>query len=184
MNVWQTATVATLVSLWAGSASAEETTLAGSSGIDLGFHIELGGGSVVKWDAFDETGNSFGGLLLVKLDDFEVGLGAAVVLPDSRLQADFAMLWLEGRYHFLGRPSSLGLSPYVLGGLGVSLADEFDILPSGFIPARWSRETNIAIQLGAGLRWGGPSGMYAAAEVRVVNHTHLGLQLRIGYAFP
>jgi hypothetical protein len=165
-------------------AHAEDAAVVGEPELDLGFHVEIGGGSVLKWDAFDETGNSFGGLLLLKLADFEVGLGASVVLPDSRTQADFAMLWVEGRYHILGRPTALGLSPYVLAGLGMSLGDDFDILPSGFIPARWSRDTNVALHLGAGLRWGASEGMYVSAEARAVNHTHLGLQLLVGYAFP
>jgi len=150
----------------------------------LHVHIELGGGSILKWSALDETGNTFGGLVLLRWRALELGLGAAVVLPDSRLQADFATLWVEGRYHLLGQPRPLALAPYLLAGLGVTLADEFEPLPTGFIPARWSRETNVAVHLGAGLRWGATSGMYAAAEVRALNHTHLGLQLLIGLAFP
>lgn len=155
-----------------------------SDDLELRVHVELGGGSIIKWDAFDETGNTFGGLVLVRLRELELGLGAAVVLPDSRLQADFATLWLEGRYHVLGPPRALTFSPYVLAGLGVTLADGFEPLPTGFIPARWSREANLAVHLGAGLRWGATSGMYAAAEVRALNHTHLGLQLLVGVAFP
>lgn len=156
----------------------------GSKDLELAFHIEIGGGSILKWSAFDETGNTFGGLVLVRLRELEIGLGAAVVLPDSRLQADFATFWLEGRYHILGEPQPLALSPYILAGLGVTLADGFEPLPTGFIPARWSREANLAVHLGAGLRWGQTSGMYVAAEVRALNHTHLGLQLLVGVAFP
>lgn len=155
-----------------------------SDDLELHFHVELGGGSIIKWSAFDETGNTFGGLVLVRLRELEIGLGAAVVLPDSRLQADFATFWVEGRYHLLGEPRALSFSPYVLAGLGATLADGFEPLPTGFIPARWSREANLAVHLGAGLRWGETSGMYAAAEVRALNHTHLGLQLLVGVAFP
>lgn len=155
-----------------------------SDDLELRFHVELGGGSIIKWSAFDETGNTFGGLILVRLRELELGLGAAVVLPDSRLQADFATFWVEGRYHILGEPQALSFSPYLLAGLGATLADGFEPLPTGFIPARWSREANLAVHLGAGLRWGATSGMYAAAEARALNHTHLGLQLLIGFAFP
>lgn len=172
-----TALAATLMT---ADARAEEA----SDGPDFRVHVEVGGGSVLKWSAFDETGNSFGGLVLLRWRALEVGIGAAVVLPDSRLQADFATLWVEGRYHVLGAPQPLTLSPYILAGLGATLADEFEPLPTGFIPARWSREANVAFHLGAGLRWGETRGMYAAAEVRALNHTHLGLQLLIGVAFP
>jgi hypothetical protein len=146
----------------------------GEDGVELHVHLELGGGSILKWSAFDETGNTFGGLILVRLRELELGLGAAVALPDSRLQADFATFWFEGRYHLLGEPRPLRFSPYVLAGLGATLADGFEPLPTGFIPARWSREANVALHLGAGLRWG----------VRAFNHTHLGLQLLIGFALP
>lgn len=176
--------VAALVVWTAPDARAEPAAPASDDGSGLAVHVELGGGSVIKWDAFDETGNSFGGIALIRWRELEVGLGAAIVLPDSRLQADFATFWLEGRYHLLGPPIARTFSPYVLAGLGVTLADEFVPLPTGFIPARWSREANLAVHLGAGLRWGATSGMYIAAEARALNHTHLGLQLLIGFAFP
>ena len=180
--------VLSLVSVLAGAGRAEGdvglTASAQNDGIHV--HIELGGGSVVKWSALDQTGNAFGGLVLLRLADLEFGLGAAVVLPDSRTQADFAMLWAEGRYHFLGYPTAgaLAISPYASLALGVSFEDGSAPLPSGFIPARWSREANVAIHYGIGARWGGASGMYLAAEARGINHTHLGLQLLVGYAFP
>ncbi len=145
--------------------------------------FEVGGGSVVRWSAADETGNAFGGLVVLTFDAFAVGLGAAAVMPDSRLQANFTVLWAEGRFTFLETPvGGLKLSPYATLGVGYALEDKAAPSVTGFLPARWSREGSPVVLAGAGVRYGADDGMYLAAEARAFNHTHLGLQILVGYA--
>jgi len=149
----------------------------------LSIAFELGGGSVVRWSAADETGNAFGGLVLVTFEDFAVGLGVAAVMPDSRLQANFTVLWAEARYSFVDAPVGLlTLTPYATLGFGYALEDKAAVSRTGFIPARWSRDGSPVLLAGAGVRYGADEGMYLAAEVRAFNHTHLGLQILVGYA--
>jgi len=148
---------------------------------EVAVEVELGGGSVIAWDASGETGNAFGGAVLLGIGDLSVGLGAAAVMPDSRLQGEFGAYWAEARWEFLGREGLL--SPYGLVGLGFSTADGFEVGGTGFVPARWSSAASFVGMLGAGARFGKPTGMYFAADVRAWNHTHLGLQLAAGFRF-
>jgi len=147
----------------------------------FGVDMQLGGGSVIAWESSNETGNAFGGTLLLDVDAFSVGVGLATVLPDSRLQANFGAFWLEGRWYFLD-PESL-LSPYAVIGLGIATADDFVRDNTGFLPARWSSDLGPVGMVGAGVRFGEATGMYLAADVRAWNHTHLGIQLVAGYRF-
>jgi len=147
----------------------------------FGVDVQLGGGSVLAWDSADETGNAFGGVLLLDVDAFAVGLGAAAVMPDSRLQGQFGAFWAEGRWYFLG---SDGLfAPYGVIGFGVAFADGFERSGTGFIPARWSSDIGPVAMAGAGIRFGEATGMYLTADVRAWNHSHLGIQLIAGYRF-
>lgn len=147
----------------------------------FGVDMQLGGGSVLAWDSSDETGNAFGGTLLLDVDAFAVGIGLATVLPDSRLQANFGAFWLEGRWYFLDAESLL--SPYAVVGFGLATADDFVRGSTGFVPARWSSDLGPVGMVGAGVRFGEATGMYLAADVRAWNHTHLGIQLVAGYRF-
>ncbi len=165
--------VAIVFALAASTARAEDVVL----GVDL----QLGGGSVLAWDNASDTGNAFGGALLLDVDDFAVGFGAAAVMSDSRLQARFGTYWLEGRWHFLGGDALL--SPYAVAGVGFATFDDFELLPDGGVPARWSSEMNVVAMLGAGARFGRATGMYLALDVRAWNHTHLGFQLAAGFRF-
>jgi hypothetical protein len=143
--------------------------------------VQLGGGSVVAWDASDETGNSLGGVVLMGLGDFSFGVGGAAVMPDSRLQGEFGAFWVEGRWYFLGRDPLF--QPYAVAGAGFASADGFEPGPTGFIPARWSTALGPIVMLGAGARYGEATGLFLAADLRAWNHTHLGIQLLAGFAF-
>lgn len=151
-----------------------------ASALPITLDLQLGGGSVIAWDAGDETGNAFGAMIEVGFGDLAVGAGAAAVMPDSRLQGDFGAFWVEGRWYVLGRGL---LAPYALAGLGFATEDGFEPDATGFLPARWSSDPGFVGMLGAGVRFGAPTGMFLAADVRAWNHTHLGLQLLVGFAF-
>lgn len=151
-----------------------------ASAAPVSLDLQLGGGSVVAWEAGDETGNAIGALVEVGLGAFAVGAGAAAVMPDSRLQGDFGTFWVEGRWYLLGRGL---LAPYAVVGLGFSTEDGFERDATGFVPARWSSDPGFVGMLGAGVRFGGPTGLFLAADVRAWNHTHLGLSLLAGFAF-
>jgi hypothetical protein len=149
--------------------------------IPVGLEVHLGGGSVIAWDGADETGNAFGGLVLLGLGNFDVGLGGAAALPDSRLQGEFGAFWVEGRWSYLGREDLF--SPYVVTGLGFATGDGFEPSGTGFLPARWSSETGFLGMFGTGLRFSEPTGMSLSADVRSWNVSHLGIQLLVGYRF-
>lgn len=156
-------------------------SVAHADAVELGVDVQLGGGSVLAWDNASDTGNAFGGAILLDIDDFAIGFGAAAVMPDSRLQGRFGTYWLEGRWQFLGR--EMLLSPYAVVGVGVADADDFAPNGTGFVPARWSTDTNVVAMLGAGARFGRATGMYLTLDVRAWNHTHLGIQLAAGFRF-
>lgn len=164
-----------LVAALAAGARAE------ASELELGLEVQLGGGSVLAWDGPDETGNAFGGVVLVGLGDFAVGLGAAMAMPDSRLQGQFGAFWAEGRWAFLGRDWLI--TPYGVLGLGFATADGFERSGTGFSPARWSTGAGFLGMLGAGLRFGERTGMSLSVDVRTWNVSHLGFQLIAGYRF-
>jgi len=151
-----------------------------ASAAPISLDLQLGGGSVVAWEAGDETGNAIGALVEVGFGDFAVGAGAAAVMPDSRLQGDFGTFWVEGRWYLLGRGL---LAPYAVVGLGFSTEDGFERDATGFVPARWSTDPGFVGMLGAGLRFGAPTGLFLAGDARVWNHTHLGLSLLAGFTF-
>lgn len=157
------------------------SSVARADEVELGVDLQLGGGSVLAWDNANETGNAFGGAILLDVDDFALGFGLAAVMPDSRLQARFGTYWLEGRWLFLGRDALL--SPYAVVGVGLADADDFAPTGTGFVPARWSSEMNVVAMLGAGARIGRATGLYLAVDVRAWNHTHLGFQLAAGFRF-
>ncbi len=165
-----------LVAALAGHARAEE-----SAALAIGLEVHLGGGSVLAWDGPDETGNAFGGVVLVALDDFSVGLGAAAAMPDSRLQGQLEAFWAEGRWAFLGREWLF--TPYGVLGLGFATADGFERSGTGFSPARWSSSAGFLGMFGAGVRFGEATGMSLSVDVRSWNVSHLGFQLIAGYRF-
>lgn len=174
-----------------GTAEAEVATEAPSSPAepawDPGFQLalELGGASVIRYSAPDETGNAFGGVVVARVGALTFGLGLAAVMPDSRTQANFLTLWAEARFDLAALPlgSGVALSPYVLVGIGGALSDGFLPPRTGFIPPRWSRDGSLLAVGGLGARLGAPHGMYLSAEARAYNHTHLGLQLMVGHTF-
>lgn len=143
--------------------------------------VEVGGGTLIAYDAADETGNAFGGLLGVRFDQWEVLFGGAVALPDSRLQGRFGALWAEGRYLPMG--SSHLVTPYVALGAGMSLQDAFTGSDTGFIPARWSTGTNLLGMVAVGARFGEQRGLYLGLDARAWNLTQLGLSVVVGCAF-
>lgn len=168
--------------LWApaGHAAAPDDGVElGVGDVRYGFELAIGGGSVIAWGASDETGNAFGGFALVDVDSFAFGLGAAAVMPDSRLQGEFGAYWVEGRWSFLGRDTML--APYVVVGVGFATNDEFT--GGDFVPARWSTRDGFIALGGAGVRFGGRTGMFLDADVRAWNQTHLGISLGAGYRF-
>ncbi|MCA9517513.1 MAG: hypothetical protein KC635_21380 [Myxococcales bacterium] len=144
--------------------------------------IELGGGSVLEWDAPDQVGNCFGAGVFLGFGDLAVGLAGAAVLPDSRTQGQFGAFWIEGRwapFHL-----DIPLSPYALVGFGLATSDDFqprgDVLPA----ARWVTDGISPLgTAGLGVRFGAPTGLQVALDVRVYNHTHGGVNLIAEYTF-
>ena len=61
--------------LWLGGGSAQAAPIR--------LDVQLGGGSVLAWDASSETGNSIGGLVLMGLGDFSFGIGGLFTLMMS-----------------------------------------------------------------------------------------------------
>jgi len=162
-------------------------SIAPAAAAQIRVDLMVGGGTVVDYDASDETGNAFGFTALVGVSDFAVGFGAATVLPDSRTQGQFGALWAEGRWYVLGREGLL--QPYgVLGiggatGDGFEVGDFFDDNGNPVEPARWSRSGGFLAMLGAGARYGEASGAFLAVDVRAWNLQQLGFALSAGYTF-
>lgn len=168
----------------AALALAALTALASLSGparaVDL--EVTLGGGTLLPWSDGGEVGNTFGAGATLALGDLELGLAGAVVLPDSRIQARFGALWLEARYHLLGR--HLALSPFALAGVGLATGDVYargDLDPE---PPRWTESGPAPLtMLGAGARYGAARGLGISLDLRLYNHTHAGINVLVGYRF-
>ncbi len=145
--------------------------------------VSVGGGPILSWDDPGNIGNGFG--LHVQLHVHEliaVGLGAATVLPDSRIQAQFGAFWVEGRVHPFGRDTLW--TPYALVGLGFASGDDVaaDVLTAD--TTRWNAETASFLGLlGVGIRFGQREGLFATLDVRAFNASQAGAHLTAGYAF-
>jgi hypothetical protein len=148
---------------------------------DVRVDLLVGGGTVIDYGASDETGNAFGATALVGYGDFSGGFGLARVLPDSRTQGQFTAWWIEGRWSVLGRDALL--QPYVVIGLGGATDDDFVPGSLDFEPAQWSTRTGFLAMVGAGLRYGGPRGIFLAVDARAWNLGHLGVGLNAGVTF-
>ncbi|TNF28558.1 MAG: hypothetical protein EP329_17660 [Deltaproteobacteria bacterium] len=150
---------------------------------DVDVVIDLGGGTLLAWNAPEQVGNAFGLAAFVGLGAFEVGVSGALVLPDSRVQGDFGAYWVEGRWFPLERT---GLwSPWLALGLGVATDDGLDARTIDAIrPIRWVTEGPSALAVAAiGLRYGRRSGLHFSVDLRAYNHSHGGMNLIVGYAF-
>jgi hypothetical protein len=143
------------------------------------FALEAAGGTVLHLGAGDETGNAFGGIMSVRWGPLALGFGTAVTMPDARLQGQFTALWGEVRYHFQ-RAWDI-LEPYGTAGVGGSTGDGFTPSEANFVPVRWSPDGGALGFIGAGLRLGRAHGMSLAFDARVINASHLGLQILLGF---
>ena len=145
--------------------------------------VAIGGGPILAWDDTANVGNGFGLYTALHIHELvAVGIGAATVLPDSRIQAQFGAFWVEGRVHPFGRD---GLwTPYALIGLGFATGDsveDSDTLPE---LARWNEDSPSALGLlGVGVRLGNRTGLFATVDLRAFNASHAGAHLSAGYAF-
>lgn len=144
--------------------------------------LELGGGSIMAWDAPDQVGNAFGGGVFISFGALSLGLAGATVLPDSRTQGQFGAFWIEGRWAPF--QLDLPLTPYAILGVGLATSDGFqpraDLLP----PARWVTGGISALgTAGLGVRFGAPTGLQVALDLRVYNHTHGGVNVVAEYTF-
>lgn len=159
--------------------------------------VGFSGGSLAPWDAMGEVGNAYAFSAGVWLDDFRVLASGGGVLPGSRPQGHFGVLWAEAQWHPLRmlfcELGLTGLSPYVLAGLGVATRDDPpQALPGAPADVRWSHEGPAPVGIfGLGLSYGpliGPEmgplgGLSVGADVRIYNITHGGLALSVGYTF-
>ena len=142
-------------------------------GVDVG--ARLSGGTAAEWVAPYEAGNLVGFTATVNVGDFQGGMSAGLVLPDSRQEGEFKTFGLEAQWHpFRGAEwvHRLYLSPYLLAGVGLTAGDEPSedlILPV----VRWvSEKPQFLGQLGVGLTFGAPTGLYVSLDLRALNHTH------------
>ncbi|MEZ4265830.1 MAG: hypothetical protein R3F39_05590 [Myxococcota bacterium] len=170
----------------AATLTAWSTSAADAAGVRV--DIGIMGGTMAEWDAFGEAGNAFGLRAGVRVGSFDVALALAGVMPAGRVQARFASIWAEGRWHpFMERllARDVPLSPFLLVGAGVATADgaearDFD----GFDAVRWTPDrARPVIMAGLGLRYGANDGLYGSLDARAYNLSHGGLVLAIGYAF-
>ncbi|MGM0574985.1 MAG: hypothetical protein ACQEXJ_04555 [Myxococcota bacterium] len=155
---------------------------------DSGVHIDAGvvGSTVTAWDAFDEAGNAFGLAAGAHVSDFRVTAAFAGVLPDARSRAQFITVWLEGQWHpfrEMTADRALPLSPYALLGLGVAAGDDAGDGPDSE-GVRWGSDgAEFVGMLGVGVRYGPPSGLYVALDLRGYNVSHAGVALSAGWVF-
>lgn len=159
--------------------------------------VGLMAGTIAPWDAFGEAGNAYGLSAGVWLDDFRVVIAGGGVLPASRPQGHFGVVFAELQWHPLRtlfcEIGARGLSPYAVGGVGVATKDDPPPPLSGAPPdVRWAHKGPAPLaMLGLGISWGpviGPGmgplgGLSVSADVRTYNASHAGLVFSAGYTF-
>jgi hypothetical protein len=160
--------------------------VAPAHGMEISVVATFMGGTLMPWEAPEETGNGYGASLGVELArDYRLSIAAGGILPDSRLQGHFGVFWLEGQWHpftdwFVER--ELYLSPFALVGLGFALED--DAPEDGTAFARWSSHgLQFVSMVGLGVSYGPRPGFFVTGDIRLYNLTHGGIVLGAGYGF-
>ena len=160
--------------------------LLGGTGVAeaVDFGARLSGGTAAAWERPYEAGNLVGATLTLDVGDLQGGLSAGLVLPDSRADGQFNAFGLEGQWHPFRRSdwaSRLHLSPYLVAGIGLVDADAPPADP--VVPVvRWvTQGPQFLGQLGVGLAFGAPNGLYLSLDFRAYNHTHGGLVISAGF---
>jgi len=162
---------------------------ASASASTLGLRFE--GGSILPYEALEETGNGAQLLLTLELDQLQLGLGAGVAMPAAHAEASMPLGQLTCQWHPLkGGPwsSSSRLSPYVSLGVGLAGPSEEpddDGLGAGSEElVRWVRgRPQFLGMLGLGMSFGEAEGLYVSAEARAVNLTHFATTVGVGIHF-
>jgi len=155
-----------------------------ASGSVLRFDLAVRGGSLLPWEASEETGNAFGCSASLVWSDFRAGVSYATALPDSRSQGLYHNVWAEFAWYFMGSIATSNVRPYVLVGMGAALADDPPEVRLGDPETiRWNEETNVLGMLAIGARYGTKRGLYVAADLRAYNLTFGGYTLSAGYTF-
>jgi hypothetical protein len=150
----------------------------------LAFDVTLVGGTLLPWDAPEETGNAVGCTASLLWSDFRVGLAYGAVLPDSRSQGLYHNVWAEFAWFFVGSVGSSHVSPYVLTGVGVALPDSPPEVRLGDPETvRWNEEATFLGMLGLGAKYGLDRGLYIALDFRAYNYTFGGLTVSGGVTF-
>ncbi|MEE2780377.1 MAG: hypothetical protein VYE15_07630 [Myxococcota bacterium] len=142
------------------------------------------GGTAAEWVAPYEAGNLMGLTVTLDVGHFQGGMSAGLVLPDSRRDGQFQAFGLEVQWHpfrDFDLTKRLLLSPYVLAGVGLTAGDPPEDAPNP--PAvRWVGEAPQFLgQLGLGLTFGAPTGLYVSLDVRALNHTHGAVVMGAGF---
>ncbi len=189
--------LARVAALLVGATLLVLSSAAPARAVDVRATVGFSGGSLAPWSAMGEVGNAYAFSVGVWLDDFRVLASGGGVLPASRPQGHFGVIWAEAQWHPLRmlfcELGVQGLSPYVLAGLGVATRDDPpQAIPGAPVDTRWAHKGPAPIGiLGLGLSYGpviGPGmgplgGLSIGADVRIYNITHGGLTLSIGYTF-
>jgi|GEM_PF-1368236 len=151
-------------------------------GLRWSLDFALGGGSVLGFTSPLSTGHSFWGGVWFNWDDFGAGLIGFGVYPGSRVQTRFGGLLLDFRWYFLGGTGQL--RPFAALGLGFSGGDSLNGRTNIDDPIRWARNGSpLIVAPAVGLRWGADEGLFISAEARLINASHLTLNLGAGFSF-
>ena len=169
--------------LIAPSSSADEDA------IKLSFVMQVHGGTFMPWEATHETGNGYGVSAGANIDDFRLVGGLGGVLPASKTDGHFAVIFVESQWHpfrqiFLdwGVP----LTPYAVAGFSIALADGLGS-ETADVPAdavRWTADdTRFVAFAGLGFAVGAFDGFSVGVDMRIYNISYGGFVVSASYAF-
>jgi hypothetical protein len=153
------------------------------------FGLRFEGGTILPYDKPGDVGNGAQLVLTLDVKDLQLALGLGIVLPTSRTAAALPTAHLTCQWHPWRRAdwsrSSL-LSPYASLGAGLAGTDALDESDEGVEDdvVRWvGDQPEFLGQLGLGLTFGEPEGIYLLTEARSVNLSHGVLVLGAGFRF-
>ena len=143
----------------------------------------------MPWEATHETGNGYGVSAGVNIDDFRLVGGLGGVLPASKTDGHFAVIFVESQWHpfrqiFLdwGVP----LTPYAVAGFSIALADGLGS-ETADVPAdavRWTADdARFVAFAGLGFAVGAFDGFSVGVDMRIYNISYGGFVVSASYAF-
>ena len=154
----------------------------------LGVRVEAG--TVLAYDAAQDTGHGALVHLTYDLSSVQLSVGGGALFPGSQAEAPLLTGQLLAQWHpFRGSSwlQPLHLSPYLSAGVGTVSFDDEEAAARDFEPGtsiRWIHGgEHVTGLLGLGVTYGSPTDLSLSGEVRAVNATHLGFILGAGVCF-